>query len=151
MKDYLPSFLAGSKQPELPGKAQHALQAASEAASEAKVDHRDLPRLYCPGRLLHIQRMEGAAPAVSQGAGAGCFCGWCSLLHLACWRAVGQSPARAPSRMWCIAGGKGKGYEVREAAGPAQRFERIVLNKSMWRDHLASTYQEGLQQAIAGL
>lgn len=38
-----------------------------------------------------------------------------------------------------------------EAADPSQRFQRILLNSSMWNDHLASTYLAALQQVVADL
>ena len=58
LRDYLP-FLPSRGQAQLPGRAQQAIQAASKAAEDAQGDHKDLPRLFCPGRLLYIRRLGG--------------------------------------------------------------------------------------------
>ena len=40
-------------------------------------------------------------------------------------------------------------WSLVEASDPEQRFERIVLSRSMLLDHLASSYIEGLQDVLS--
>ena len=46
------------------------------------------------------------------------------------------------------AGGK---YTVRQALSPEQRFERIVLNRTMLQDHLCVTYKTALRRILKDL
>ena len=51
--------------------------------------------------------------------------------------------------VFAIAGGNE--YELIEAGDPDQRFERIVLNRTMLQDHLCTTYKAALRGMLKAL
>ena len=50
-----------------------------------------------------------------------------------------------------MAGEQGGKYEVLEATDASQRFERILLNRAMFKDHLCTTYLARLREVVADI
>ena len=139
-------------------------QEALPKAQKAGQDLTPLAQLYAPGRLLYI-RQTGTLVLKIMMAHMGCGCDDSSLMGTEMANAARYMALQAafaspvlqltwavlyPTGFQC-AGADSSKYEILEAADPSQRFERILLNRAMFHDHLCTTYLARLQDIIAGL